>query len=130
MQEEGKRPLGVTILVVLAGLAAAIAIIHTLQMLHLWPIWFGEVRFFSFSLIGAILWGFMAAIWIWLVRGLWNLDPAAWLYVVILCILNLTLALVSLLGTSTLAGMAPAILIDGAILIYCLLPGTQRAFGR
>jgi len=127
---EKKRPIGVTILAVLAALAAIVAIIHTLQMLHLWPVWLGPVRFFSFNLIGAIMWGIMAAIWIWLVRGLWNIDPSAWLFLVILTILNLSLALISLLGQSTLAGLAPTLLLNGIILIYSLLPGTQKAFGR
>ncbi len=127
---EKKRPIGVTVLAILAALAAIVAIIHTLQMLHLWPLWLGPVRFFTFNLIGAIMWGLLAAIWIWLVRGLWKVDPSAWLFLVILSILNLSLALISLLGDSTLAGLAPTILINGIILIYSLLPGTQKAFGR
>lgn len=127
---ENKRPIGVTILAVLAGLAAIVAIIHTLQMLHLWPIWLGPVRFFTFNLIGAILWGLMAAIWIWLVRGLWKVDPSAWMFMVVLSSLNLMLALLSLLGESTAAGLAPTILINSVILIYAMLPKTQKAFGR
>ena len=127
---EKKRPIGVTILAILAGLAAVVAIIHTLQMLHLVPILFGPVRFFTFNLIGAILWGAMAAIWIWLLRGLWNVDPSAWMFIVILTILNLSLALISLLGNSYWAELAPTIVINGIILIYALLPGTKKAFGQ
>ena len=127
---EKKRPIGVTILAILAGLAAVVAIIHTLQMLHLFPILFGPVRFFTFNLIGAILWGAMAAIWIWLLRGLWNVDPSAWMFIVILTILNLSLALISLLGNSYWAELAPTIVINGIILIYALLPGTKKAFGQ
>ena len=127
---EKKRPIGVTVLAILAGVAAVVAIIHTLQMLHLWPIWLGPARFFTFNLIGAILWGAMAAIWIWLVRGLWNVDPQAWMFLVILSLLNLALALVSLLGKSTLAALAPTIVLNGIILIYTLLPGTRKAFGQ
>jgi hypothetical protein len=125
-----ERPVGVTILAILAGTAALLAIIHTLQMLHLWPVWIGPVRFFTFSLVGAILWGILAAIYIWLVRGLWNVDPQAWLFLVILSALNLILAFVSILGASSTTGMLPTLLINGIILIYCLLPGTQQAFGR
>ena len=126
---EKTRPIGVTILAVLAALAAVVAIIHTLQMLHLWPISFGPVRFFTFSLIGAILWAIMAAIWIWLVRGLWNVDPSAWLFVVTLTVLNLILAFLSIFGGSGW-DLAPTIVINGIILIYALLPRTQSAFGR
>ena len=66
-----KRPVGVTILAVLAALAAIAAVIHMLQMLHLFPINLGPVRFFTFNLIGAIMWFILAAIYIWVVRGLW-----------------------------------------------------------
>mgnify|MGYP003573286980 CR=1 FL=1 len=126
---EKNRPIGVTILAILAAVAAVVAIIHTLQMLHLWPISLGPVRFFTFSLIGAILWGITAAIWIWLVRGLWNVDPSAWIFIVIVTILNLALALVSVFGGSAW-DMAPTIVINGIILIYALLPGTKKAFGQ
>jgi hypothetical protein len=126
------RPFGVTILAILAGIAAFFAVIHTLQMLHLFPISgpLGTFRFFTFDLLGALLWGLMAAIYIWLVRMLWNLDPQGWLFLVIIAIFNLILALVSILGRSSFQAMLPSILINGIILIYCLLPGTKEAFGQ
>lgn len=126
------RPFGVTILAILAGIAAFFAIIHTLQMLHLFPISgpLGVFSFFTFDLLGALLWGLMAAIYIWLVRMLWNLDPQGWLFLVIIAIFNLILALVSILGRSSFQAMLPSILINGVILIYCLLPGTKEASGQ
>jgi len=126
------RPFGVTILAILAGIAAFFAVIHTLQMLHLFPISgpLGVFSFFTFDLLGALLWGLMAAIYIWLVRMLWNLDPQGWLFLVIIAIFNLILALVSILGASSFQAMLPSILINGVILIYCLLPGTKEAFGQ
>ena len=127
---EKKRPFGVTLLAILAAVGAIVAIIHTLQMLNLWPIWIGPLRFFAFNLLGAILWGIMALIYIWLVRMLWNVDPQAWLFLVVLSTLNLILALVSILGASTWQALAPTIILNGIILIYCLLPGTKAAFGE
>ena len=126
------RPFGVTILAILAGIAAFFAVIHTLQMLHLFPISgpLGVFSFFTFDLLGALLWGLMAAIYIWLVRMLWNLDPQGWLFLVIIAIFNLILALVSILGRSSFQAMLPSILINGIILLYCLLPGTKEAFGQ
>ena len=126
------RPFGVTILAILAGIAAFLAVIHTLQMLHLFPIRgsLGVFSFFTFDLLGALLWGLMAVIYIWLVRMLWNLDPQGWLFLVIIAIFNLILAFVSILGRSSFQAMLPSILINGVILIYCLLPGTKEAFGQ
>ncbi len=126
------RPFGVTILAILAGIAAFFAVIHTLQMLHLFPISgpLGVFSFFTFDLLGALLWGLMAVIYIWLVRMLWNLDPQGWLFLVVIAIFNLILAFVSVLGRSSFQAMLPSILVNGIILIYCILPGTKEAFGQ
>ena len=126
-----KRPFGVTILAILAAIAAIVAIFYTLQMLGLWPIKgaFGVFRFFSFNLFGAILWGINAAIYIWLVRMLWNVNPQGWVFAAALSLLNLVLGIISLIGTSSWQAMAPSLILNGLILIYCLLPGTRRAFG-
>ena len=124
-----KRPIGVTILAILAAIAAIVAIIHTLQMLHLFPIFLGPVNFFTFSFVGALLWGIMALIYIWVTRGLWNLDPQAWLFVVVLSTLNLILAVISIFGASSWQAMLPSIIFNGIILIYGLTPGVKQAFG-
>lgn len=126
-----RRPFGITLLAILAGIAAIIAIIHTLQMLHLFPIRgpFGVFSFFTFDLLGAILWGILALIYIWVTRMLWNLDPAGWLFVAAISALNLILAVISIFGQSTWQAMLPSIIINGLILIYVLLPGTKEAFG-
>ena len=127
------RPFGVTLLAILAGLAAVIAIIHTLQLLNLFPILnplpLGPKVFFTFNLLGAIMWGILAAIYIWVTRGLWNLDPQAWLFVVILSILNLILAGVNLLGQATFSDLAVSIILNAVILIYAVTPGVKNAFG-
>jgi hypothetical protein len=125
-----KRPFGVTLLALLAGLAFLVAVVHTLQMLHLFPISgpFGEAHFFTFDLIGALLWGLMAVIYLWVFRMLWNLDPQGWLFIAVIAVLNLILAGLSILGDSTWQSMLPALLINGLVLIYTLLPGTKAAF--
>lgn len=125
-----KRPFGVTVLAILAAIAAILALIHTLQMLHLFPIFLGPVRFFTFDLFGAILWGIMLLIWVWVMRGLWNLDPQAWVFVAALATLNLVLDFVSILGQSSFQAMLPSLLVNALILIYALLPGTKAAFGQ
>lgn len=125
-----KRPFGVTILAVLAAVAAIVAIYHTLQMLSLLPIRgpLGVFQFFGFNLFGAIMWAVLAFIYIWVVRMLWNLDARGWVFVVAIAALNLIFAVISIIGQSSWQAMAPAIVVNGLVLIYGLLPGTKAAF--
>jgi predicted flap endonuclease-1-like 5' DNA nuclease len=123
-----KRPLGITILAVLVAIAAAVAVFHTLQFLHLMPFSFGPIRFFAFDLLGAIFWGLTAAALIWVVNALWNLKPEGWMFVVVMAIFDLILVFISILGKSSFQAMLPAILINVLILIYCFLPGVKAAF--
>ena len=123
------RPFGMTILAILALFGAAIAFIYTLQMLHLLPVTLGPVRFWTFDLWAAILWGILAFIYLWVFRMLWMVNPQGWMFVVLLSGLNLILAFLSVLGGSSWEAMSVSIVINGIILIYALLPGTKRAFG-
>lgn len=122
------RPFVITILAILALLGAALALISTLQMLHLLPISIGEAHFWTFDFWAALAWGILCFIYLWVFSMLWNVNPQGWLFLVIICALNLMLAFFSILGGSTWEAMALPILLNGAILIYCLLPGTKNAF--
>jgi hypothetical protein len=124
------RPIGITILAILSAIAAIIGAIHTLQYLHLLPFFLGPMSFFSFDLWGALMWGVLTLIYIWVARMLWNVEAQGWMFLVILSALNLILAVISAIGGSTLAEEVPAIVINGAVLIYCLTPGVKRAFGE
>jgi hypothetical protein len=124
------RPTGVTLLAVLAGIAAVVAAIHTLQFLHLLPFFLGPVAFFSFDILAAVLRGVLTVIYIWVARMLWELDQQGWLFVVIVAFINLVLDVLAVLGTSTWEAMLPGILVSGAILAYCLWPRTREAFGQ
>lgn len=123
------RPIGVTILAVLAILGAINALVYTLQMLHLLPTYIGPVAFWQFSLIGAALWGFLVLIWLSVAAMLLQLHPQGWSFMVFLAILNLVFAFLSILGGSSWESMSTIIIISAAVLIYCLLPGTKQAFG-
>ena len=125
-----KRPFGVTVLAILAALAAILAIYHTIQMLGLLPIKgpLGLFGFFNFNLFGAMMWGLLAFIYIWVVRMLWSLDPRGWLFVVALSALNLIFAVISIIGSSSWQALAPAVVVNGLIFIYGMLPGTKAAF--
>lgn len=125
-----KRPFVVTLLALLAGLAFVVAVIHTLQMLHLFPIGgpFGVAHFFTFDLLGALLWGVMAAVYLWVFRMLWNLEREGWLFIVVIAVFNLILAVLSIIGDSTWQAMLPSLLVNGLILLYGMLPKTKAAF--
>ena len=124
-----ERPIGVTILAILAGLGALMALIYTLQMLHILPYYLGPVAFWDFSLLGAIFWGFIFLVWLAVIQMLLTMHPSGWMFMVIISGLSLLFALLSVMGASSWEAMAPTILISGIIQIYCLLPGTKAAFG-
>src|SRR5215211_307476 len=114
------RPIGITVLAVLTGLAALLAVWHTLQFLHLLPFTLGELRFYTFDLLGAFLWALTAAVWIWATVNLWNVQPQGLMFATFLSGLNLILAALSILGASTFQALLPAIVLNAVILIYCL----------
>ena len=126
---EKTRPIGVTILAILAILCAIHALMYTLQMLHILPVFLGPVAFFTFNLIGAFFWGLLFFIWLWAARMLWELQQQGWMFVMLISLLNLVFGIINVFGASSWQAMVPTILISGLILIYCLLPGTKAAFG-
>lgn len=124
------RPMGITLLAVLALIAGAFAVIHTLQMLHLFPIRgpLGVFHFFTFDLIGALLWGVTAAMYLWVAKMLWDVNPQGWLFLVFLSSFNLILAVISIIGASSWQAMLPSLVTNGLVLLYCLLPNTKASF--
>ncbi len=125
----GQRPIGVTILAVFSGLLAVIAVVKTLTWLGLFP-WLGPgpaVR--TFNLWYALLYGLLAWVYIWLTQMLWNVNPSAWWFLIIITIFNLIIEFVALLNGTPWEWVAPTIIINSLILIYVVLPGTRRSFG-
>jgi len=122
------RPFVITLLAIFALLGAAQALFVTLQYLHILPINIGELHFWTFDFWGALMWGILFLIYLWVFRMLWNVDPQGWLFLVIISGLNLILAFLYLLGGSSWEALSAAIIINGLILVYCLLPGTKKAF--
>ena len=123
------RPVGVTILAILAGIAAVLAAIHALQFLGIIPFFIGSVPVRTFSFWYALMWGLMVWVYVWLVQMLWRVDPQAWLFLVIVTIFELMLDFISMLGASTWQDVSVSFLINAIILIYCMLPGVKSAFG-
>jgi hypothetical protein len=125
-----KRPFPVTLLAILAGVAAFFAAIHALQGLGILPYFIGPVKMHSFNFWNFMMWGLMVWVWVWLVRMLWNVDQQAWLFLAVITTFNLIFDFMTMLSsTSTFSDVSISFLLNAIILLYCMLPGTKRAFG-
>jgi len=124
------RPTGVTILAVLSGVLALLAILATLNWLGFVP-WFGPgpaIR--TFNLWYALLYGLLAWVYIWLTRMLWNVDKSAWLFLAVITVFNLTIGFVTIISSNmpTTDLTTASVIINSLILIYIMLPGVKEAF--
>ncbi len=122
-----KRPLGVTILAIFAGIAAVLNAIIALRFIF--P-FLGPVNLPTFSLWYALVYGLMAYIWFWVLQMLWNLEEAGWIFVAAISLINLVFNFVILVTGGEWVDVQTAVILNSLVLIYALLPGTKRAFGR
>ena len=129
-QHMRERPFGVTILAILAGVAAVLAAIHALQYLAIIPFFIGgtvPVRYFS--LFTALMYGILVWIYIWLVQMLWRVEPQAWMFLVFVTVFELILDFIEMIGKSSWQDVSASFIVCLVILLYCMLPGVRRAFG-
>ncbi len=125
-----KRPFPVTLLAILAGIAAVLAAIHALQSLGILPYFIGPVKLHAFSLWNFLMWGLMVWVWVWLVQMLWTVNPQAWFFLAVITTFNLIFDFVAMLGSSTsFSDVSLSFLVNALILIYCMLPSTRRVVG-
>ncbi len=125
------RPFGATLLAILAGIAAFLAVIHLLQSLGILPYFIGEHAVRGFNLWNAIMWGLMVWVWVWVAQMLWRVDPQAWLFLAVITVFNLVMNFVLLIGSSTgWSDVSVSFIINAVILIYIMLPGVRQAFGQ
>ncbi len=128
--ETKQRPLGATVLAILAGIAAVLAVIHFLQAIGLIPYMIGPIAIRGFSLWNAIMWALMIWVWVWLVQMLWRVDPQAWLFLAVISVFNLIFDFVLVLGVAEWSDVSLNFLINAVILAYIMLPSTREAFGQ
>jgi len=122
------RPLGITILAVLAAIAGILALMHMLQALALLPYFVGPFIVIDFSLWAAIMWALSAWVWLWLTQMLWRMEPQAWLFLVIVTIFNLVLDFTFLVGRAEWTDVSLSLIVNALILLYCMLPNVRRSF--
>jgi hypothetical protein len=125
-----KRPFGVTVLAVLAGIAAVLAAIHALQALGILPFFIGEyqIGIHAFNFWSFLMWALMVWVWVWLVQMLWVVEKQAWIFLAVITTFNLILDFTVMLGAGTWSDVSVNFIVNGIILIYCLLPGVRKAF--
>jgi len=124
-----QRPLGVTILAILAGVAAVLSAINALQFLGIIPFFIGPVGLRAYNFWYALMWGLMVWVYVWLVQMLWRVEPAAWLFLVIVTLFELSLNFFAMLGGAIWQDVSVSFLVNGVILLYFMLPGVRDAFG-
>lgn len=127
-----ERPVGITILAILAGIAAVLAAVHALQFLGIIPFVIGptgyRVRYFSFWY--ALMYGLLVWVYIWLTQMLWRVRPEGWMFLVVVTMFYLILDAIMLIGATTWQDVSVSIIVNALILLYCMLPGVRAAFGR
>ena len=129
-ESSSRRPIGVTILAILAGVLAVLAGIHALQSVGLLPFVIGPFKVHAISFFNAFMWGLLVWVYIWLIQMLWRVDPQAWLFLAVITVFNLVLDFAVMLGSSTWSDISISFLINALILIYVMLPSTKKAFGQ
>ena len=122
------RPFVVTILAIGVGLLAVLAGIHLLQSLGIIPFVIGRFDVRVFSLFYAIMWGLLVWVYVWLIKALWNVDPQAWIFLVVVSMFSMIFDFVLLVGDTTWSDVAASFLVSGILLLYCMLPSTRRTF--
>ena len=124
-----KRPFGVTVLAILAALAAILAGVHALQAIGIFPYFIGRFNVHAFSFWSFLMWALMVWVWVWVVRMLWNVDKEAWLFLAVITVFNLILDFTVMLGAADWSDVSVSFIVNALILIYVMLPGVRRAFG-
>ncbi|MFC2043443.1 hypothetical protein ACFLUA_04765 [Chloroflexota bacterium] len=122
------RPFGVTVLAILAGLAAVLAGIHALQALGIFPYVIGPFTVHAFNFWSFMMWGLMVWVYIWLVQMLWRVDKQAWLFLAVITVFNLILGFTVMLGAGAWSDVSVSFILNAIILIYVMLPGVKDAF--
>jgi hypothetical protein len=122
------RPIGVTILAILAGAIAVLCGVHALQSVAILPYVIGPFKVHAFSFWSFLMWALMVWIYIWLVQMLWRMDKSAWLFLAVITAFNLILDFTVMLGAGNWSDVSVDFILNAIILIYVMLPGVKSAF--
>ncbi len=124
------RPLGITILAVLAGLAGLFQVWRILVFLGITSFSFvGKTVSFSDPQWGYAIWAaILAAIWFWVAAGFWGVRAYAWSFGNFIALFTIIFGFFALLGGSTMEAETVGWLLAIVVYMYLNYPGVRDAF--
>ena len=125
------RPIGVTILAILAGVAGLFEIWRTLVFLGIAKFTFiGTEVAFPSAQWGQALWALLlAAIWFWVAMGLWNMRAYAWSFGIYIAMFTMIFSFFAILGNNgTAESEFVAMFISIILFMYLNYPGVRDQF--
>ena len=124
------RPIGVTILALLAGLAGLFEVWRTLVFLGVVNFEFiGKPVSFDEAQWGPAFWAVvLALIWFWVAAGLWNVRAYAWQFGNFIAIFTVIFGFFAVLGGSTTEAETVGWFIALVVLFYLNYPGVRDQF--
>jgi hypothetical protein len=124
------RPIGVTILAILAALAGVFEIWRTLVFLGIVSFTFvGQTVTFPQPQWGQAIFAIiLAGIWFWVASGFWNLRAYAWTFGVFISLFTIVFGFFAILTGSTVEAETVGWLISIAVFFYLNYPGVRDAF--
>jgi hypothetical protein len=124
------RPIGVTVLAILAGLAGLFEVWRTLVFLGIAQFTFlGKPVSYPEAQWGAAFWAvILALIWFWVAAGFWNVRAYAWSFGNFIAIFTIIFGFFALLGGSTMEAESVGWLLAILVFLYLNYPGVRDAF--
>jgi hypothetical protein len=125
------RPIGVTLLAIGAGLAALFEIWRTLVFLGIvnWT-FIGQEVSFKDPQWGQAFWSILlAAIWIWVAEGFWNIRAYAWSFGIFISLFTVIFGFFAILGNAgTMESETVGWFLAIVIFMYLNYPGVRAQF--
>jgi hypothetical protein len=125
------RPIGITILALLAGLAGLFEVWRALVFLGVANFSFvGQTVSFSQPQWGSVFWAvILALIWFWVAAGFWNVRAYAWSFGNFIAIFTIIFGFFALLGgAGTMESESLGWLLALIVFFYLNYPGVRNAF--
>jgi hypothetical protein len=127
------RTIWIWLLIIVAVIIAIFDLLDAARFMGWLPFaGLGDLEFFvpSVMWLGAFMSVFLAAIWFWVAKRLYDLDPRGWLFVVSIAVINLIFLFMALLGNNTFSDIMWGVILNVLALVIGLLPSTKAAFGQ